>query len=224
LTSAVDESAVIDENGRGDPNKSIEATEAENGEKVSVTMSKRNQPSPQEGGSPSSTRSSGGGGEALESTEPEASLRPDGPPDAIGPPYQSFDRLATAKESAPRQPRQSPTQTLEDGATWTTKIPHDVFLYTSEEDEDSKISSSIDSSGPLMPPHPPPQLPAQLRKAVLNEAVLVPEGSGDDNSIIPLPEHSVIDHLLASPINKGYFSVAVTERYKQKVRLDWQVT
>jgi hypothetical protein len=151
--------------------------------------------------------------------KPEAFLRLNGPPDATCP---GFNILGAATASPPHEP--SADRQTDDHDIWTTKIPHDVFHFTSEEDDDnSEISSSVESvasSGPLTPPHAPPQLPAQLRKAVLNEGSLVPEGSGDDNSILPRPEHSVIDHLLASPINKGYFSVAVTKRYKHKVGTD----
>jgi hypothetical protein len=64
----------------------------------------------------------------------------------------------------------------------------------------------------------PPTLPAQLEKGVLNATVLVARGSGDDNSILPKPDHSVLNHLAASPIKGGLLSVGVTTRYRRKVR------
>lgn len=63
----------------------------------------------------------------------------------------------------------------------------------------------------------PPSLPAQLEKGVLNATVLVAKGSGDDNSILPKPDHSVLNHLAASPIKGGLLSVGVTTRYRRKV-------
>lgn len=63
----------------------------------------------------------------------------------------------------------------------------------------------------------PPSLPAQLEKGVLNATVLVARGSGDDNSILPKPDHSVLNHLAASPIKGGLLSVGVTTRYRRKV-------
>lgn len=68
---------------------------------------------------------------------------------------------------------------------------------------------------------PPPMLPAQLEKGPLNHAAYVTQGSGDDNSILPKPDHSVINHLAASPIKGGFLSVGVTTRYKRKVCLSF---
>jgi hypothetical protein len=65
----------------------------------------------------------------------------------------------------------------------------------------------------------PPELPAQLEKGVLNATVLVAKGSGDDNSILPKPDHSVLNHLAASPIKGGLLSVGVTTRYRRKVSI-----
>lgn len=63
----------------------------------------------------------------------------------------------------------------------------------------------------------PPSLPAQLERGVLNATVLVAKGSGDDNSLLPKPDHSVLNHLAASPIKGGLLSVGVTTRYRRKV-------
>ncbi|GAA96131.1 hypothetical protein E5Q_02792 [Mixia osmundae IAM 14324] len=62
----------------------------------------------------------------------------------------------------------------------------------------------------------PPALPAQLERGVLNSTALVPQGSGDDPMILPKPDHSVIDHLAASPIKQGLLCVGITKRYKRK--------
>jgi hypothetical protein len=65
----------------------------------------------------------------------------------------------------------------------------------------------------------PPKLPAQLKEGILNLSSRLPEGSSDDNSLLPRPDHSVLNHLAASPIRQGLLSVGVTSRFKRKVRL-----
>ena len=62
----------------------------------------------------------------------------------------------------------------------------------------------------------PPHLPASLAKGVLNDSNIVAQGSGDDNSILPIPDHTAIDHLAASPITKGLLSVGMTKRFRRK--------
>lgn len=64
----------------------------------------------------------------------------------------------------------------------------------------------------------PPLLPAPLRDVPLNKTLVVAQGSGDDNSILQKPDHSILDHLCASPISRGLLSVAATKRYRRKVR------
>lgn len=99
---------------------------------------------------------------------------------------------------------------------------------------DSNHSSGVASSIPSVLPSPavlalnrkplstlqnvqPPILPAQLKEGVLNQTVLVAKGSGDDNSLLPKPDHSVLNHLAASPIKGGLLAVGVTTRYRRKV-------
>lgn len=127
----------------------------------------------------------------------------------------------------------------DDFATWTQEIPHELEEWGEWELERDQIESdwlnanpnpTSSTPGPIYPPQPtsismglqclppPPSLPAQLEKGPLNHAAYVTMGSGDDNSILPKPDHSVINHLAASPIKGGFLSVGVTTRYKRKVR------
>ena len=41
---------------------------------------------------------------------------------------------------------------------------------------------------------------------------------GDDNSVLPMPSHSVVNHLATSAIRNGVLAVGTTTRYKAKVR------
>ncbi|GAA5974693.1 hypothetical protein JCM5350_001252 [Sporobolomyces pararoseus] len=119
----------------------------------------------------------------------------------------------------------------DDFATWTQEIPPELEQWGEWELERDQIESdwlaanpnpTNSTPGPVYPPQPPsagvppPTLPAQLEKGPLNHAAYVTMGSGDDNSILPKPDHSVINHLAASPIKGGFLSVGVTTRYKRK--------
>lgn len=116
-----------------------------------------------------------------------------------------------------------------DDEAWTQDIPAELVEWGEWEAERDAIENSIPEGQPLppdlvIPPPPassigvaPPSLPAQLEKGPLNHAAYVTQGSGDDNSILPKPDHSVINHLAASPIKGGFLSVGVTTRYKRKV-------
>lgn len=41
---------------------------------------------------------------------------------------------------------------------------------------------------------------------------------GDDNSVLPMPSHSVVNHLATSAIRNGVLAVGTATRYKAKVR------
>jgi hypothetical protein len=112
---------------------------------------------------------------------------------------------------------------------WSSEIPRELLEWGEweAEREAAEIAAEFATpSAPAPPPPPPPSgtsgvpppsLPAQLEKGPLNHAAYVTQGSGDDNSILPKPDHSVINHLAASPIKGGFLSVGVTTRYKRKV-------
>ncbi|KAF9435173.1 hypothetical protein BGZ76_006755 [Entomortierella beljakovae] len=62
-----------------------------------------------------------------------------------------------------------------------------------------------------VPNDPPPALPPHLEKAILNN---VP--SKEDNSILPVPNHVVLNHLYACSVKEGVLSISVTSRYRKK--------
>lgn len=59
----------------------------------------------------------------------------------------------------------------------------------------------------------PPSLPGFLGKPILNAAVLLK----DDNSVLNLPNHTVLNHLATSSIKNNTLAVSATTRYKNKV-------
>ena len=60
----------------------------------------------------------------------------------------------------------------------------------------------------------PPSLPGFLGKPILNAATLFK----DDNSVLNMPNHTVLNHLATSSIKNNVLAVSATTRYKQKVR------
>ena len=122
----------------------------------------------------------------------------------------------------------------DDDHHWSQEIPAELVAWGEWEQARDELEGAYyaahpngpddGSTPPEFPPPPasagvqPPTLPAQLEKGPLNHAAYVTQGSGDDNSILPKPDHSVINHLAASPIKGGFLSVGVTTRYKRKVR------
>jgi hypothetical protein len=145
--------------------------------------------------------------------------------------------LQVTKADAPPQPNpQSAFQSAEDEerywreeSQWHQAIPGDLVSFGEQfEAEEAAAQAHEDHNRRLrerglpvdpmpffhnvLPSIPPPSLPAQLQRGVLTSA----SASGDDNSILPKPDHSVIDHLAASPISKGLLSVAITKRYRRK--------
>jgi hypothetical protein len=59
----------------------------------------------------------------------------------------------------------------------------------------------------------PPALPLFLSRSILNGILPVK----DDNSVLTLPNHTVLNHLMTSSVKNGVLATSVTTRYKKKV-------
>lgn len=59
----------------------------------------------------------------------------------------------------------------------------------------------------------PPSLPMFLSRSILNGILPVK----DDNSVLTLPNHTVLNHLMTSSVKNGVLATSVTTRYKKKV-------
>jgi hypothetical protein len=59
----------------------------------------------------------------------------------------------------------------------------------------------------------PPTLPGFLGKPILNAATPMK----DDNSVLTMPNHTVLNHLATSSIKNNVLAVSATTRYKRKV-------
>ncbi|KAG0375359.1 hypothetical protein BGX24_009219 [Mortierella sp. AD032] len=75
----------------------------------------------------------------------------------------------------------------------------------------SSSSSKMFASTSSISNEPPPGLPPHLEKVILNN---VP--SKEDNSVLPVPNHVVLNHLYACSVKEGVLSISVTARYRKK--------
>ena len=63
----------------------------------------------------------------------------------------------------------------------------------------------------------PPSLPMFLSRSILNGITPVK----DDSSVLVLPNHTVLNHLVTSSVKNGVLATSVTTRYKKKVCVSW---
>ncbi|KAF9582101.1 galactose metabolism- protein [Lunasporangiospora selenospora] len=82
---------------------------------------------------------------------------------------------------------------------------------TSSSQESSPSSSRIFDSESPASIEPPPALPPHLEKVILNNMP-----SKEDNSVLPVPNHVVLNHLYACSVKEGVLSISVTARYRKK--------
>ncbi|EWC45062.1 hypothetical protein DRE_06201 [Drechslerella stenobrocha 248] len=87
---------------------------------------------------------------------------------------------------------------------YTSVIP--PFLEDLEERQE-QYGRSVDSQLP-----PPPSLPMILSKVILNGASTI----RDDSSVLPIPNHVVLNHLATSSIRNQVLAISATTRYKKK--------
>lgn len=78
------------------------------------------------------------------------------------------------------------------------------------------------SGGPGTTPVVDLDAPRRRERSNSRRGAVGPDGVtspiGDDNSVLPMPSHSVVNHLATSAIRNGVLAVGTTTRYKAKVR------
>ncbi|KAI0157525.1 5'-AMP-activated protein kinase beta subunit, interation domain-containing protein [Xylariaceae sp. FL1272] len=92
--------------------------------------------------------------------------------------------------------------------TFSTRLPQ--YLEDFDQPEESpyyKISAAALEKLPT-----PPTLPGFLSKPILNNTTLIK----DDNSVLNMPNHTVLNHLATCSIKNNILSVSATTRYKDK--------
>jgi hypothetical protein len=92
---------------------------------------------------------------------------------------------------------------------YTSKIPQ--YLLDLDKPEDTSAYQQAAHAIEKLPQQP--SLPGFLGKPILNAATPMK----DDNSVLNMPNHTVLNHLATSSIKNNILAVSATTRYKRKV-------
>ncbi|CAG8962254.1 hypothetical protein HYFRA_00005307 [Hymenoscyphus fraxineus] len=91
---------------------------------------------------------------------------------------------------------------------YSSQIPQ--YLLDLDKPEDSSAYQNAAAAIEKLPT--PPSLPGFLGKPILNAATPMK----DDNSVLTMPNHTVLNHLATSSIKNNVLAVSATTRYKRK--------
>jgi hypothetical protein len=118
---------------------------------------------------------------------------------------QAYDKAQSAEdtEKISREREVPPADNFE------LKVPK--YLLDLDQPEDSPLYHGAVMATEKLPN--PPALPGFLGKPILNAATLIK----DDNSVLNMPNHTVLNHLATSSIKNNVLAVSATTRYKSKV-------
>ncbi|KAG9232453.1 5'-AMP-activated protein kinase beta subunit, interation domain-containing protein [Amylocarpus encephaloides] len=109
------------------------------------------------------------------------------------------------KSKAPKAPKTKPV--LPD-ARYSSQVPQ--YLVDLDKAEDSAAYQYAAAAIEKLPT--PPSLPGFLGKPILNAATPMK----DDNSVLTMPNHTVLNHLATSSIKNNILAVSATTRYRRK--------
>lgn len=132
----------------------------------------------------------------------ESAAKPDG--EAAGDKHGS--RTGSQPKDQPRPPRGRPVEPPE---SYQREVPQ--YLLDFDQPEESPAYRNAVSAIEKLPT--PPSLPGFLGKPILNAATLMK----DDNSVLNMPNHTVLNHLATSNIKNNVLAVSATTRYRNKV-------
>ncbi|KAG9255265.1 5'-AMP-activated protein kinase beta subunit, interation domain-containing protein [Emericellopsis atlantica] len=118
-------------------------------------------------------------------------------------------RTSSAQSTARDDRRQAPKgRDVPPLDSYRNEIPQ--YLEDFDQAEDSPAYQNAVAAIEKLPT--PPSLPGFLGKPILNAAVLMK----DDNSVLNMPNHTVLNHLATSSIKNGVLAVSATTRYRNK--------
>lgn len=137
------------------------------------------------------------------------------PPEASGVPAAAGDKdnqIASPKSEPSVDGKEKPQRdrAVSPANLFSGKIPR--YLLDFDQPEDSPLYHSAVTAIEKL--SNPPSLPGFLGKPILNAATLIK----DDNSVLNMPNHTVLNHLATSSIKNNILAVSATTRYKHKVR------
>ncbi|KAH8652336.1 5'-AMP-activated protein kinase beta subunit, interation domain-containing protein [Xylariales sp. PMI_506] len=112
---------------------------------------------------------------------------------------------------APLTDGKKPPQTkiIPSAVSFSGEIP--PYLSDFDQPEDTKVYKLSVVALEKLPS--PPSLPGFLSKPIMNNTTLIK----DDNSVLNMPNHTVLNHLATSSIKNNVLAVSATTRYRDKV-------
>lgn len=128
-------------------------------------------------------------------------------------------KSATEAQALPsRQPSKTELETGEKPPAKKVIDPLDAFTgvipqYLADFDQPEDSRPYQLSVGALDKLPNPPALPGFLSKPIMNANALIK----DDNSVLNMPNHTVLNHLATSSIKNNVLAVSATTRYRNKV-------
>ncbi|KAI0129964.1 hypothetical protein BJ170DRAFT_294298 [Xylariales sp. AK1849] len=127
-------------------------------------------------------------------------------------------KSATEAEALPsRQPSESQMAGGVKAPAKKVIVPADTFSghipsYLADFDQPEDTRCYQLSVGALDKLPTPPSLPGFLSKPIMNNNTLIK----DDNSVLNMPNHTILNHLATSSIKNNVLAVSATTRYKNK--------
>ncbi|PFH59094.1 hypothetical protein XA68_12809 [Ophiocordyceps unilateralis] len=117
----------------------------------------------------------------------------------------STSRASSQAKDTARQPKAKPVDAPE---SFRSEVPQ--YLLDFDQPEDSAAYRNAVAAIEKLPT--PPSLPGFLGRPILNAATLMK----DDNSVLNMPNHTVLNHLATSSIKNNVLAVSATTRYRNK--------
>ncbi|KAI0012792.1 carbohydrate-binding module family 48 protein [Xylariaceae sp. FL0662B] len=121
---------------------------------------------------------------------------------------EAAQRLPSAHPSADETTKVPQHKTIHPVETFSGKIPR--YLDDFDQAEDTPLYKLSTLALDRLPP--PPSLPGFLSKPILNNTTLIK----DDNSVLNMPNHTVLNHLATCSIKNNVLAVSATTRYQNK--------
>ncbi|ORY71268.1 5'-AMP-activated protein kinase beta subunit, interation domain-containing protein [Pseudomassariella vexata] len=106
------------------------------------------------------------------------------------------------------QPKPPQKKIIDPAETFTGHVPK--YLADFDQPEDAKSYQLAVTALDKLPT--PPSLPSFLGKPIMNNTTLIK----DDNSVLNMPNHTVLNHLATSSIKNNVLAVSATTRYRGK--------
>ncbi|EMT65018.1 5'-AMP-activated protein kinase beta subunit, interation domain-containing protein [Fusarium oxysporum II5] len=116
--------------------------------------------------------------------------------------------VSQAQEKASKPPPQPKGKPVPPPESYRSQIPQ--YLVDFDQAEDSQAYQYAVNAIERLPN--PPALPGFLSKPILNAATLMK----DDNSVLNMPNHTILNHLATSSIKNNILAVSATTRYRNK--------